>query len=193
MSAPSAGAGSGAVELSWMDNEMHADDVVLDRLGRDVGRALTAAGLQLALAESCTGGWIAKVITDVAGSSGWFGCGIVSYSNQAKIDLLDVPPAMLAERGAVSEPVVIAMAEGVRLRAKADVAIAVSGIAGPGGGSAQKPVGTVCFSWSRKGMNSVVETHVFSGDREAVRRQTVTHALQRLLRLLESMGNNVHA
>lgn len=172
---------------------MQADDMVLERLARESGHALAAAGLQLALAESCTGGWIAKAVTDVAGSSGWFGCGIVSYSNQAKIDLLGVPPAVLSEQGAVSEPVVIAMAEGVRLRAKADVAIAVSGIAGPGGGSAQKPVGTVCFAWSRKGADSVAETRVFSGGRDAVRRQTVAHALRRLLRLLEGMGNNVQA
>lgn len=161
--------------------QMRVDDTFLEQLSKEVGRILATEKLQLALAESCTGGWIAKVITDVAGSSAWFGYGVVSYSNQAKVDLLGVSPGLLSEFGAVSEPVVRAMAEGARLRARADVALAVSGVAGPGGGSAQKPVGTVCFAWTCPGVESVVETQVFSGDREAVRRKTVAHALQRLL------------
>lgn len=167
------------------------DDVLLERLAGEAGQALAASGLQLALAESCTGGWIAKAITDVAGSSAWFGYGVVSYSNQAKINLLDVPSALLDEVGAVSEPVVQAMAEGVRSRSGADVAIAVSGIAGPGGGSVQKPVGTVCFAWSREGSACLVETQLFAGNRETIRRQTVAHALQRLLDLLVGLDDTI--
>src|SRR5690606_29484326 len=124
-------------------------------------------------------------VTDVAGSSGWFDCGIVSYSNTAKTKLLGVPSTLLEQHGAVSESVARAMAEGALQRTGADVAVAVSGIAGPGGGSVEKPVGTVCFGWSRRGGATITGTVVFAGDREMVRRQTVAHALKGLLKMLE--------
>lgn len=165
---------------------LQADDAALAALAAEVGRRLAAADLRLTLAESCTGGWIAKVITDIAGSSAWFERGFVSYSNESKQELLGVSAGLLAQAGAVSEAVAQQMAEGALQRARADAAIAVSGIAGPGGGSAEKPVGTVCFAWSRRGAPSTVQTVIFPGDREAVRRLTVAHALSRFLDLLPS-------
>lgn len=162
---------------------MQTSDAALTALAVELGQVLSAAGRRLALAESCTGGWIAKVVTDVAGSSGWFDCGIVSYSNTAKTKLLGVPSALLEQHGAVSEPVARAMAEGALKRTGADVAVAVSGIAGPGGGSAEKPVGTVCFGWTHRGSATITDTVVFAGDREMVRRQTVAHALKGLLKV----------
>lgn len=138
----------------------------------------------VATAESCTGGWIAKAITDVSGSSACFGFGVVSYSNEAKRRLLNVPDNVLAANGAVSEPVVRAMAGGALRISDADFAVAVSGIAGPTGGSEEKPVGTVWFAWSRltqEGPATDTECVVFDGDREDVRRQTVLHALAGLV------------
>jgi nicotinamide-nucleotide amidase len=145
-----------------------------------LGRALLVRGFKLASAESCTGGWIAKTITDVPGSSQWFEGGVVSYSNAAKERFLGVPPQLLREHGAVSEPAVRAMAEGVRERMGADLAMAVSGIAGPDGGTAQKPVGTVWFAWALP-QGTSAERREFGGDREAVRRYAVAHALEGLL------------
>ena len=148
---------------------------------------LVEKGLTLAAAESCTGGWIAKAITDVAGSSACFGYGIVSYSNDAKMRLLNVSPSLLDEHGAVSEPVVRAMAGGALRISDADVAVAVSGIAGPGGGSADKPVGTVwlaCAVRSQAGPSTQTECMHFDGDRHDVRQQTVLHALRTLLATL---------
>jgi nicotinamide-nucleotide amidase len=158
-----------------------ADD--LARLSADVGRALAAAGRMLATAESCTGGWIAKCVTDVAGSSGWLDRGFVTYSNDAKRDMLGVSAETLAAQGAVSEAVAREMALGALANSRADVAVAVSGIAGPGGGSAEKPVGTVCFAWAAAG-DVRCRTVRFEGDRDAVRRQSVALALSELLRLL---------
>lgn len=135
----------------------------------------------IATAESCTGGWIAKSLTDVAGSSAAFGFGVVSYSNDAKTRTLGVSDKALAEHGAVSEAVVREMAEGALRLSGADYAVAVSGIAGPGGGSEEKPVGTVWIAWSgRDGSQwlTSVAQHRFDGDRDAVRRQTVTEALE---------------
>ena len=140
---------------------------------------LTARRLSLATAESCTGGWIARAVTAVSGSSACFGYGLVSYSDDAKRRLLHVPRALLAEHGAVSEAVVRAMAAGAMRLSGADLAVAVSGIAGPGG-SATKPVGTVWLAWSRRGgQGPRTETALerLDGDREAVRRQTVVKAL----------------
>ncbi len=134
----------------------------------------------LATAESCTGGMIASACTDLAGSSAWFERGFVTYSNEAKAELLGVPPALIAEHGAVSEPVARAMAAGAVARSQAQVSVAVTGVAGPTGGSAAKPVGTVWFAWSVGGVVSS-EVQRFAGDRAAVRAATVAHALAQLL------------
>ena len=138
-------------------------------------------GRVLATAESCTGGWIAKVLTDLPGSSDWFGYGIVSYSNPAKQELLGVSAVTLVEHGAVSEQVVREMAEGALKQGNADVAVAVSGVAGPSGGSPDKPVGTVWFAWAGPGSALHSELRQFPGDREAVRRQAVAVALEGVL------------
>lgn len=146
--------------------------------------ALLGAGKTVAAAESCTGGWVAKAITDIAGSSGCFAYGIVSYSNDAKEALLDVDPATLKSHGAVSEPTVREMATGVLELSGADLAVAISGIAGPGGGSADKPAGTVWFAWASRSPGGSVSVdavlHRLTGDREAVRRQSVVLALDGL-------------
>lgn len=144
---------------------------------RQLAEQLLAQRQQLVSAESCTGGWIAKVATDLAGSSAWFGAGVVSYSNAAKQRLLGVPAETLASHGAVSGPTALAMVEGVLTRLDGDVAVAVTGIAGPGGGSAEKPVGTVWIAWQRRGQPPRAQRFLFAGDREAVRRQTVAAAL----------------
>jgi nicotinamide-nucleotide amidase len=134
----------------------------------------------VATAESCTGGWIAKALTDVPGSSGCFGYGIVSYSNGAKESMLGVKSRTLAEHGAVSEPVVREMAQGTLRLSGADIAVAVSGIAGPDGGSDDKPVGTVWFAWSIRGLGGVTtdtDLRRFEGNRDSIRMQTVIHGL----------------
>jgi nicotinamide-nucleotide amidase len=155
----------------------------LQSLAFELGRRLQAAGLMLTAAESCTGGWIAKCVTDIAGSSGWFDRGFVTYSNGAKQDMLGVAKQTLAEHGAVSTAVAREMALGALARSAAQVAVAVSGIAGPGGGSVEKPVGTVCFAWaSGRQIETAVEQ--FHGDREAVRRQSVVRALGQLIAML---------
>lgn len=143
--------------------------------------ALTAARKTLATAESCTGGWIAKAITDVPGSSGVFGYGIVSYSNDAKEALLGVSKRTLADDGAVSEATVVEMAEGALTLSGADMGVAVTGIAGPDGGSDAKPVGTVWFAWTVRSddkLSTYAERKLFDGDRSAIRSQTVLHALK---------------
>ncbi|WP_374267020.1 nicotinamide-nucleotide amidase [Zoogloea sp.] len=157
-------------------------DTRLDTLSRLVGDHLAARGWRLVTAESCTGGWVAEVVTATAGSSAWFDCGFVTYSNDAKCALLGVSPMTLARHGAVSEPTTAAMARGALERAEADVALSISGIAGPGGGSAEKPVGTVCFGWARSGESPQTATCRFDGDRESIRRQAVVFALTELLR-----------
>jgi nicotinamide-nucleotide amidase len=159
---------------------MTPSDAELEALARELGQALLARNQRIAAAESCTGGWIAKALTDVPGSSRWFEGGVVSYSNAAKHSVLGVPADLIAAHGAVSEPVVRAMAEGARAKLGSDIAIAVSGVAGPDGGTADKPAGLVWFAWaSRRG--TVSERRTFAGDREAVRRQSVELALQRTL------------
>ena len=165
---------------------MNRSDEALQRLARRLGRALLAAGRTVATAESCTGGWIAKALTDVPGSSAWFGTGYVCYSNAAKEALLGVSPRMLEQFGAVSEPVVSVLAREAVKRARASVAVAVSGIAGPDGGSAVKPVGTVWFAFAiRVGRRIEIRTRCcrFRGDRQSVRRQAVAEALRGLLAL----------
>ena len=145
--------------------------------------ALRQRGWRLATAESCTGGLIAAACTELAGSSDWFERGFVSYSNAAKTELLGVPAHVIARHGAVSEPVARAMARGAIAHARAHASVAVTGVAGPGGGSVDKPVGTVWFGWHVPGVTETECRH-FDGDRAAVRAQTVAHALARLLQLL---------
>ena len=145
---------------------------------------LRAKGWMMATAESCTGGLIAGACTDLAGSSDWFERGFVSYSNAAKTELLGVDAALIAQHGAVSEPVARAMAQGAVAQARAQVAVAVTGVAGPGGGSVDKPVGLVWFGWAVPG-GVHTEVQRFDGDRAAVRAATVRHALARLLTLLD--------
>ncbi|MGV6827409.1 MAG: CinA family protein [bacterium] len=155
-------------------------------IGRLAGRLLDS-GLRMTAAESCTGGWIAKTCTDLAGSSAWFERGFVTYSNESKQELLGVDASDLAEYGAVSEAVARAMAIGALDRSHADISVAVTGIAGPGGGSAEKPVGTVWFCWAFRNQ-TVVRCEQFSGDREQVRWQTVVTAIQGVVGMLESSG-----
>jgi nicotinamide-nucleotide amidase len=156
-----------------------------------LGLALRARGWRLAVAESCTGGLIAAACTAVAGSSDWFERGFVTYSNEAKVELLGVDPAQLAEHGAVSEPVARAMALGALARSRADVALAVTGIAGPGGAVPGKPVGTVWLAWavrSAAGPAAGAERLQLGGERAAVREATVRAALERALALTPSPG-----
>jgi nicotinamide-nucleotide amidase len=153
-------------------------------LSAQVGRALQARGLLLTTAESCTGGGVAQAITEIAGSSEWFDCGFITYSNASKTEMLDVPAALFAQHGTVSEEIAAAMAEGALANSNAHVALSTTGIAGPGGAVPGKPVGTVCFGWT-KGDHTHTERLVFGGDRQAVRQQTVAHSLKGLLRLLE--------
>jgi len=159
----------------------HRSPVTLYRLAEKVGAALRRGKLMLATAESCTGGWIAEAITMVPGSSEWFERGFVTYTYISKREMLGVKEATLGRHGAVAEDVVREMAEGAISRSHAQVAVAVSGVAGPSGGTPQKPVGTVCFAWAVKGGASRSETRRFSGDREAVRRRSVEHALSGVL------------
>jgi nicotinamide-nucleotide amidase len=155
------------------------DDALID-LAQALGRAALARGVRLATAESCTGGLISAAITEVAGSSDWFECGFVTYSNAAKMRDLGVPEATLQRFGAVSAEVARAMAEGACRTSGAAWAVAVTGIAGPAGGSANKPVGTVCFGWSGPSSSEAFRS-VIAGDRAAVRRESARVALQGLI------------
>ncbi|SBV36287.1 conserved hypothetical protein [uncultured Stenotrophomonas sp.] len=156
------------------------DDLELDRLAARLGEHLRDARDRVVTAESCTGGWIAKAMTGVAGSSDWFDSGMVAYSYEAKQALLGVRPQTLESEGAVSRETVIEMVSGALVHSGASVAVAVTGIAGPGGGSADKPVGTVWIGWKRRGGYTRAELFHFGGDRDAVRRQTVAAALRGL-------------
>ena len=160
-----------------MDAQTLPDDSALHALAEQVAVALQARHLMLATAESCTGGWIAKTITDIPGCSDWFDCGMAAYSYEAKQALLGVRPETLTEHGAVSRETVMEMVSGALVTSGASIAVAVTGIAGPGGGTADKPVGTVWIGWKRRGGYAKAEVFVFEGDREAVRRQTVAAAL----------------
>lgn len=161
---------------------------ILEKLAEEVGHRLNARGLLLVTAESCTAGWIAKVVTDIAGSSAWFDRGFITYSNEAKREMLGVSGATLAEHGAVSAEVVAQMARGALAQSRAQVAVAVSGIAGPDGGSEEKPVGTVFFAWALAGREPLTQRVQFAGDRHEVRRQSVRLALERLLELFDDGG-----
>ena len=164
---------------------MHAPgDDALAQLAHDTGERLRANRDMLVTAESCTGGWIAKVVTDIAGSSAWFDCGMAAYSYEAKQALLGVRPQTLEEHGAVSRETAIEMVSGALVHSGATVAVAVTGIAGPGGGTEDKPVGTVWIAWKRRGGYPQAQVFHFEGDRDAVRRRTVGEALIGLERLL---------
>jgi len=160
-----------------------AEDDELYQLAGQVGAALRERGLTLAAAESCTGGWVCQAVTDIPGSSAWFDRGFVTYTNAAKQELLGVPHAVLAGHGAVSEQTVRAMAAGALRNSGADCALAVSGIAGPGGATADKPVGTVWFAWQPRGGVCLARREQFDGDRRAVRRQATATALRGILAL----------
>ncbi len=153
----------------------------LNILASRLGEVLQSRGWMVATAESCTGGWIAKCLTDIAGSSAWFDCGFVTYSNAAKQELLGVAAETLEVHGAVSEATVAAMARGALAHSRAHLVVAVSGIAGPGGERPGKPVGTVCFAWATRDGPETVVTRRFTGSRDAVRRESVACALQGLL------------
>lgn len=155
-------------------------DSELFQLSEKVGQALKAQGATVTAAESCTGGWIAKTLTDVAGSSAWFERGFVTYSNEAKSQMIGVSAVTLEQHGAVSEPVVVEMAVGALRAARASYAVSVSGIAGPDGGSDEKPVGTVWFGVASAAGQGVTQRECFVGDRESVRRQATAFALQLL-------------
>lgn len=150
-------------------------------IAQQVGDALLSRGWMLACAESCTGGGIAAAVTDIPGSSQWFDRGFVTYSNQAKQDMLGVKAETLKGSGAVSEATVREMVGGALLRSQARVAVAVSGIAGPEGGTVEKPVGTICLAWQARGQEPVVVTEHFKGDRASVRQQSIQRALQGVL------------
>ena len=160
-------------------------DAELDALSQATGARLLAARQMLVTAESCTGGWIAKAVTDVAGSSAWFDCGMAAYSYEAKQALLGVRPQTLETHGAVSRETVVEMVSGALVHSGATLAVAVTGIAGPGGGSEDKPVGTVWIAWKRRGGYAKAEVFHFDGDRDAVRRQTVASALAGLEQHIE--------
>ena len=160
-----------------------ADAGDLVSLAAELGTALKSRGLVLALAESCTGGWAAQCITAVAGSSAWFDRGFVTYSNAAKEEMLGVPADTINSYGAVSPETARAMALGALRYSRADIAAAITGIAGPDGGSADKPVGTVCLAWATRNGRILDVVERFCGDREDVRRQSVNTALSGLLQL----------
>ena len=159
-------------------------------IAKELADVLVPQGWKIALAESCTGGLVCATLTELAGSSEWFERGYITYSNQAKTECLGVAAELIGSYGAVSEPVAKAMAEGALRGAKAKAAIAITGIAGPSGGSTEKPVGTVCFGWSLQNAAGVIETtcatKIFEGDRQVVRLQATSYALSELLALLKS-------
>ncbi len=154
------------------------------KLAEELGAALKARGLMLALAESCTGGMVAEAVTSIAGSSAWFDRGFVTYSNQAKVDMLNVLPKSLEKYGAVSEQVAIEMAEGALKNSLAQITGSITGIAGPDGGSAEKPVGTVCFAWAETNKPILVTTKHFDGNRETIRQQAAITLIAGLIERL---------
>jgi nicotinamide-nucleotide amidase len=163
---------------------MTPDDQALGHLAAQIVERMSARSMMLATAESCTGGWVSKLITDIAGSSAVLDRGFVTYSNEAKQEMLGVPAEILDAYGAVSAETVTAMALGAIERSRADIALAISGVAGPGGGSDEKPVGTVYIAWADRS-DARVERALFGGDRDLVRRQAAGRALQGIL---ESLG-----
>ena len=171
------------MEAIASSGEAGFDDEALHALAIEVGERLRPGRHRVCTAESCTGGWIAKMITDIPGCSDWFDCGLAAYSYEAKQALLGVRQETLTHFGAVSRETVVEMVSGALIASGASLAVAVTGIAGPTGGTADKPVGTVWIGWKRRGRYPIAEAHLFHGDREAVRRQTVAVALRGLIRL----------
>jgi nicotinamide-nucleotide amidase len=169
-----------------MDKSAVPTDERLHELAAKVGEILLGHGQTLVAAESCTGGWIGKTMTDIAGSSAWFDCGITAYSYEAKQALLGVRPETLIKHGAVSEETVLEMVSGALIHSGASVAVAVTGIAGPSGGTPEKPLGTVWIAWKRRGGYPQMRRFHFDGGRDAVRRQTVEAALDGLQKILTS-------
>lgn len=163
---------------------MRPTDTELYLLAEETGHALQHRGIMLATAESCTGGWVGMLVTAVPGSSAWYERGFITYTNAAKQDMLGVQTATLAAHGAVSEPTVLEMAQGALERSRAQIALAISGIAGPGGGTPQKPVGTVCIAWVLKDGTQLATTCRLSGDREEIRARAVAAALRGVVELL---------
>jgi nicotinamide-nucleotide amidase len=163
---------------------MAVTETELEVLAAELGAALQRQGWQLTTAESCTGGWLAQVVTSVAGSSAWFDRGFVTYSNAAKQDMLGVQAATLASCGAVSEATAREMAHGALAHSAAQLAMAITGIAGPGGGTPEKPVGTVCFAWCLRGQPESSTTCRFSGERGEIRSASVAFALRQLQALV---------
>jgi nicotinamide-nucleotide amidase len=157
-------------------------DEQLTVLAEELGNELHAHAWRMACAESCTGGWLAKVITDISGSSQWFERGFVTYSNASKVDMLGVSEAILQLHGAVSLATATAMANGALHYSQADISVAITGIAGPGGGTLDKPVGTVWFAWARRDGKLDTVQQLFTGDRNSIRQQAVQTALAGLLR-----------
>lgn len=156
----------------------------LHNLAVDLGEQLVRTDQRIATVESCTGGGIAHLVTSVAGSSGWFERGFITYSNDAKAEMVGVDRELIENHGAVSTEVAVAMAEGGIRFSAADYCIAVTGLAGPDGGSTDKPVGTVCFAWAERKHDTIATREHFSGDRTVIRRLSVAHALQGLLDLI---------
>ena len=163
---------------------MNSSEQELRDLAEQLGECMKAKGLTLATAESCTGGWLAKIITDIPGGSSWFTGSVVSYSNEAKHSLLGVSEITLNEFGAVSGETVLEMSDGLFSHTDADVVVSVSGIAGPDGGSDEKPVGLVWLSWGKRDKSVFATPFHFDGDREEVRKQSIRQALDNLLDLL---------
>jgi nicotinamide-nucleotide amidase len=161
-----------------MDPELH-------ELARLLGDALLARRFKLATAESCTGGWVAKVVTEVPGCSDWFDGAFIAYSYEAKEAMLGVPRVTLERHGAVSGETVVEMVRGALSRSRANLAVAITGIAGPGGATPGKPLGTVWIAWAKGHHPPIARLHRFAGDRDAVRRQTVAHALRGLAEILD--------
>lgn len=168
------------------DTQQTDSSISIDALAASVGQLLKARRWLMATAESCTGGGISHAVTDIAGSSEWFDCGFVTYSNTSKSELLNISEALIAQHGAVSEEIAAAMAEGALASSSAHIAVSTTGIAGPTGAVPGKPVGTICFGWSVNGATQT-ERLVFAGDRKAVREQTVRHALLGLQRRLTAI------
>ena len=167
------------------------DDLMLQDLAIKVSVALAQQGLLLATAESCTGGWLGQTITSISGSSSWYDRGFITYATASKHEMLGVSTSTLEQYGAVSEQTASEMAAGVITHSHAQVAVSITGIAGPDGGTAEKPVGMVCFAWMMKDGLACAETRYFTGSREEIRRQSVAEALQGVIDLLHCVPRQV--